>query len=311
MNRLFFGTSLAAALVLSGCQGSTTVPQGTVVAQDQRTRGHSASGSSADLLYVADGKRNVLVYIYPQQGSEWVPSQTIKTVAAPSGICPDTNGDVFVINNTPNQLFEFAHGGTKPKNKINLPATAYGCAVDPATGDLAVPMSNELAIYKNAKGTPKIYTDPYSDSLYMCAYDDAGHLFVSAQGQSGNVIVEFSATSGQFIPITLSQSIPNIGGLQWDGTYLAVNSFEGRHGNSGIYQVKISGSQGQVVHETGLKNVPPGLYSWIQGGSVMVSYFKNLILVYSYPEGGRPQDLVRGSSHKEFKGMAVSVPPST
>jgi hypothetical protein len=57
--------------------------------------------------------------------------------------------------------------------------TPSSCAIDPTTGDLAVTSTHEhVAIYKAAKGAPKLFTDFSFHDILSYGYDDKGNLYV-------------------------------------------------------------------------------------------------------------------------------------
>ena len=98
------------------------------------------SATSGDLLYVANkgASEGVSVLTFPQGTLV----ATIKQIGRVLGICSDTSGNVWMTTlgrgSGPFHAYKFRHGGTKPVEVRNSPRSAYGCAVDPTTGNLAL-----------------------------------------------------------------------------------------------------------------------------------------------------------------------------
>lgn len=172
--------------MLTGCGGS----QPTIGAPGEASRiaTHADPGESwmlpeaksQDLLYVVRGSLGgASVYTYPKGK----PVGNITGISAPNGICTDVAGNVFVVGTNSQQIYEYAHGGSTPIATLddsgNYP---QGCAVDPSSGTLAVaggfPTTANVAIYKNASGTPMIYATPEAGTFIYCTYDDNGNLFM-------------------------------------------------------------------------------------------------------------------------------------
>ncbi|MGA9417995.1 MAG: hypothetical protein WBV40_02515, partial [Candidatus Cybelea sp.] len=203
---------------------------------------------------------------------------------------------------------------------------AWGCAVDPATGDLAVTNFNtgsysaggpgDVAIYQDAKGRPKTYSDPHIDFYYWCAYDSQGDLFVDGSNSSRNHAYPFGllpkgATS--FEDVTLDKKITP-GSLQWLGSDLIVANDKSIVGSERLYRVSFSGSKGTVVGSTALAS-RQNMNSW--GGEYVVSgdnvvgpsYPRRFVSVWSYPKGGEAHRYVGRKGVNEFFGVAVSASP--
>src|SRR6516162_8761686 len=93
----------------------------------------TSDAQTRDLLYVSH--RDGRVYAYAFSAGNL---QGRLTDVQAGGLCSDRNGDVFIPER--NQIREYAHGGTRP---IAVFRNTFGtvfhfCAVDPASGDLAV-----------------------------------------------------------------------------------------------------------------------------------------------------------------------------
>src|SRR5581483_4000271 len=155
-------TLCATLAVLGGCGGSQpplgapgAMPQSHAIGQ------HAAPGkswmmpnaSSQDLLYVTDFD-HVTIYSYPRGKLKG----TLTGFGSTVGACADKLGNVFLTNQIPNVVYEYAHGGTKRIATLKTDVTPVGCAIDSSTGDLAVTgFSKGADIFKKATGKPTFY----------------------------------------------------------------------------------------------------------------------------------------------------------
>jgi hypothetical protein len=220
------------------------------------------------------------------------------------GDCVDQAGHVWIVDWDARTIVEFAHGGTKRLATVkNTQArNLLGCSVDLTTGDLAVtevgPASGGAVwIYANAKGTPKKYAPGFLNAPYFLSYDDAGNLFVDGLDANGAFALgELASGSSGFKSITVNPSVTFPGGVQWDGTNVAIgDQFYQNHHQSAIYQVTVSGSTGSVVGTTLLSGSCDVPQFGLSGSSVVApDDCLNNAGFYSYPAGGAPTNTVTG-----------------
>lgn len=253
-----------------------------------------------DLLYVSDsfpyGSNDVFVYSYPRGKLKG----KLTGFNEPSGQCVDKAGNVFITNFGASQILEYAHGGKSPINTLSDPGYyPLGCSIDPTTGNLAVTnrlstsfTAGDVAIYPHASGTPKSYTDPNFYYYEFCGYDNQGNLYID--GTTKGSALEFATLpsgGASFSTLTLNQGIGFPGGVQWDGTHLAI----GDQSAAVIYEFAISGSSGTKVGSTPLTGSKDVVQFWIHGAKVIgpdaglkdVGY-------YNYPAGGSPTKTITG-----------------
>lgn len=300
----------AAAALLAGCGAPlpTAMPQDMIsriaaaTVQRDRTPSWMAPRVKAQhLLYVTSaGTGSVSVYTYPAGK----PSGKLTGFIKPMGDCVDQAGHIWIVDWDAISIAEFAHGGTKrlATLKNSQARSLLGCSVDPTTGDLAVtevgPASGgAIWIYANAKGTPKKYAPGFLKSPYFLAYDGAGNLF--ADGLDNNYAFAFGelpSGSSSFKSIALNQNVTFPGGVQWDGTNVAVgDQFYQNHHQSAIYQVTVSGSTGSVVGTTPLNGTCDVAQFGLSGSSVIApDDCLNNAGFYSYPGGGTPTNTLTG-----------------
>ncbi len=311
---------------LAGCGGSQAQSNAVLPmrgnAPGQASAAHSwvaRRARTGNLLYVSRyGLGEVSVFSYPKGA----PVGTLTGFETPEGLCSNKNGDIFVVDETAQQVVEYAHGGTSPIATLddsgNLP---HGCAIDPTSGDLAVvgggPPGN-VAIYPQAKGSPTVYQDGSAEYFSYCTYDDQGDLFtvdVYGDNNPGN-IVELSQGSTSFADISVDHRFnEGIHAIQWDGQYLAVGDPSGnQHGAATIYQVSISGSTGNVINTIELRtrqntNPKSGVQFWIQGHTIVSpERFEKRIGLWRYPAGGKPKRTIMLSGGP-LLGLTVSLGP--
>ena len=310
--------------MLAGCSGSSApiTPQSVASAWAQHNGTvavhppafHSwmdASAKHKNLLYITTAHNNeVAVYSYPK-------AKLLGTLTGfnfPEGECVDNSGDVWIADNAlsrygPN-LFEYAHGGTSPIATLtDVQYYPNGCSVDPTTGNLAVAEeygrigSGAFAIYKHAKGRPKQFTDPNIYTPFFCAFDNEGNLFVNGFSKGSDVeFAELPKGSKTFTNLTLNETIYWPGGIQWDGTYLAV----GDQDNPIIYEFMISGNSGTEVSSTPLDGTSDVAQFFILGEKVVASEpAPGTVGFWNYPQGGAATKLF--SVGNEPVGTAVSM----
>jgi len=219
VNQGFIGAlclSVAFAM-LAGC-GALQLPIATSVAVQQTSAiathaEHSKSwmlpsAKTGDLLYVSSSDGSVYVYRYLNRQLVGALSGFIK----PLGECVDRSGNVFItayssVTETSSSIYEYAHGGSSPIATLSDPGHAFGCSIDPSTGNLAVANPYDpanpynvaygsVAIYQGASGSPAMYY-PSDFGIAMCGYDTKGNLYVTVYGsQPGVAQLARLATNG-------------------------------------------------------------------------------------------------------------------
>jgi hypothetical protein len=296
------------------------------------------NSSSGDLLYVSE-LGDIDVYTYP--GGKSV--ATLTGNVGFGGLCSDTDGNVFTahINDSgeSSTIYEYAHGGASPIATLSDPGTAFGCAFDPTTGNLAVANNTDdnnpddegdVAIYPSETGPPTIYYNESFFRYYFCAYDGEGNLYitavVSASGGPKPVLVGLVKGGSSLVQISLSKALfwestqfyPSV---QWDGQHMTVSSalvdrkVHPIRPEFQVYRLSISGSTATVIGTTTLKtgdrNFHMGQLS-IQGKTLLAPYINKgqKVGFWSYPDGGMPSPIVSVSAppgQARLWGLTVSV----
>jgi hypothetical protein len=309
LNLLRTAVLTAAAGLLAGC-GAPQLPVAPSVGQ-AAVRQPAGGG----YLYVSTGGPAIYEFVYPSG----VQVADITLGGRTFGACSDTNGNVFVTDQSGNvsgTIYEFANGGSKPSSTLTEAENAEDCSFDATTGNLAVVnassgnyQNGSVAIYAGAQGTPVLRGAPmYFAEVHSCAYDDAGDLFIAGPAyRSGSplALAELVKGASSFQQISLNQQVGSMGadyGVQWSGKELAVTELPQRgRGSAVIYRVAISGAVGSVNGSTTLethskKNSLQSAWTWIVGGSVLAPSRAG-IEIWSYPKGGKRKALIiaRGS----------------
>jgi hypothetical protein len=309
-----------AALAACGAPQTTTTPPVQQNAPNAQNAGREQSwmlpeAKSEDLLYVAN-VYTITVYSYPRGKLVG----TLQDFYTPYGECVDKTGDVYITDGKFGKIYEYAHGGTKPIHTVNDPSyLAYGCAVDPTTGNLAVANysdnsghSGNVAIYRKARGFPKSYVGYGFYYYYYLGYDPKGNLYVDGLFGSygdGFEFGELRKGRGKINPILLGQSVAGPGGIQWDGKYVALGDSAG----AVIYQYTFAGSKATLqgtTHLTGAGD-PVGQFG-IVGSSVVTAnqfFSGSAVLVYPYPAGGAATKTITNGVFYPFS--AVVSPASS
>jgi hypothetical protein len=330
---------LCLGAMLAGC-GSSSLSAPASIGAVSQSRPHQLSGrswmdptaSGQDLLYITNGE-DAYVYTYPQGRRVG----KLPGFVSALGECVDSAGDVFVVtlanqSGSSGIIYEYAHGGTQPIATLNDPAGGYGCAIDPASGNLAVanmadsnnPYGDygDVAVYADAQGNPTMYYSTVYGGFGLCGYDTSGNLYLSApsfQYGDRSQLVRLPADSSNFEQVSLAVKLYNWGAspsVQWDGKHMTVSSAVERQPVY-LYRLRISGDSATVVGTTTLsskKNVLKSGQIWIQGKRVLgADYFrggKGGIDSWSYPNAGQPQSIVANKSNLFPFGIAVTLAAS-
>jgi hypothetical protein len=252
-----------------------------------------------DLLYISDGNGEVTVYTYWQKTLVRV----LTGFARPMGECVDKADDVFITDYAAKQIVEYAHDGERPIAKLDdSPYAPYACSVDLTSGSLAV--ANEagnasqgnIAVYTDARGMPKVYTDATISDFQACAYDNDGNLLAS-NGEAGTRTSYFAwlpKGGGKLLNVNIpgplqSWTWESVNGIQWDGRYYVIDADE-------LYRVSVLNGQGYYIGQTYLQVDGATGPFWIynihlkkQGTQVVGPYNDfsyGSVDYWNYPSGG-------------------------
>jgi hypothetical protein len=307
--RDFVGSSAAIA-ILSACGGSPSLASfapATPVAAPQRD-----AKKGGPLLYVV-GQKAVYVLDFP--------SGKLRATIQEQGYaaCSDKKGNVFIAGD--HGLDEFGHGGTAPIAHLVLPYTTNGCSFDPTTKTLAATSGGYVAIFHHEQNPAVMYSSGFSAS--ECGYDGTGNLYVDGYAYP-NVFSFAVQPRGlrDFSQVTLPSGMnATAGQVQWDGTYITIESGVGQTNALQIYQLTVPNTYKAKLAGTvtlSLPSIDPGL-SWIHTATsqIIVPYeigyssTTSSLGYWKYPAGGPPTKTMPkkfGSKSGALLGVTLSVP---
>jgi hypothetical protein len=251
LRQLRVGFVVCAAALMAACAGNGAFAPAPSPLQAASPARHGAGASwmaerlgPQNLLYVSNGNGLVNIYRYWQRNLVGV----LTDFTTPMGMCVDKAQNVYVTDYGTMKIVEYAHGAMKRIKTIDdSPYLPYGCAVDLATGDLAVANyeidkysyngnTGNIAIYKKGEGKPAFYGQNLGRFTSL-AYDDHGDLLATDQNYyyySYFDQIEFGYLpnkSKKLLNMTLpnpnsSSGWPYVESIGYDGTYWVVASYD-------------------------------------------------------------------------------------
>ena len=307
------------AVLTSGCAGAQ-LPAESPARPAVLLSGPQAKPGA--LLYASTIEGHAFIFSYPHGGL--VGTFTIGSGGDHVwGACADSRGDVYFTvetSATSSVIEEYAPAGNTPIATLRDDGyVAADCASDPSTGDLAVASydqgtsgADNVAVYKNARGTPKRYVDSKM-SVAFCGYDSQGNLF--ADGNGAYQLAELAKGAKSFKNLTLSPALVRPGGVEWDGTNLAIEDSGFARRFAAIERVQLSSSGATVLGTTHLHGLANrGVTFWLAGGDVVTTAGQQDTLVgrWAYPGGGKPVKIfhAKGIRGEELYGVAISAAPT-
>jgi hypothetical protein len=183
------------------------------------------------------------------------------------------------------EIAEFKVGGATPIRVLRTGAYTSGCAIDPATGDLAALnlISGGVTIFHKARGKGKVISG--SGEAYFDGYDNQSNLFVDGSGNHGFALVELKNGSNALVTIATSNTVEFPGSVQRDGQYLTVTD----QGADAIYRYTVSGTNATLKGTVLLSRAADCAASWIERPYVYCADAGNNDgEVFKYPAGGSP-----------------------
>jgi hypothetical protein len=239
----FTAFGCAAALVLGGC--GSLQPPAAGAAQRQGASPMKTSLSKQDLIYVTNRDSEVTVYSLATQTLVAV----LTRFTSPMGECVDAGGNVYITDSSAEEVFEYAHGGSKPvKTFDDSPDTPHTCAVDPITGSLAVANDDgssregNIAIWPQGSDQPTRYTNSTLDNFVGCAYDANGNLLTTNGGAFAWLVHGGSTLVNIVIPpAKAGGKWGGLAGIQWDGRFFVLD------GGQYVYRVSVLHGLGYYI----------------------------------------------------------------
>jgi len=187
------------------------------------------------------------VYVYTMPGM--VLKATLTGFSGPQGECADAHGNIFIANTNTFQVLEYSRTGTLVNTFTDTYGYPVGCAIDPATGNLAVTDifgfsgAGQVVVWAgaNPSSTPTTLSNPSQYYYYFAGYGPGSSLWVDGRDSSGFYILSgCGASSCSTIPVS-GGTINFPGAVQWDNTRSTWVVFD-QSGSGGNDSYPISGS---------------------------------------------------------------------
>jgi hypothetical protein len=270
-------------LALTGCAAPALQHSPLAPAMATRTTPDRERKRHEDLIYVATGD-NIYALSYSSGKLRF------DLGISGYGLCADAKGDVFVTRGY-DGIREYNHEG-KLIGTIAETDIALSCAVDPTTGDLAVPYDasgeNYVIVYSPALTRINAYGDGGVALWGLTTYDAAGNLFVDGLS-GGNILAELKKGSSAFVNYTPGKPFDKLDSLQSYGKLLAIPN----PSTEAIYQVKIFDQIVEIRKASYLKgwhsaySDRTGVQTWLEDGTFIAQYGQGAQLgLWAYPQGG-------------------------
>lgn len=264
--------------------------------------------SASQLLYVSDvATFDVYVYRYPSLEL----AGKLQGFRDPQGECADASGNVWIADTQSSQMIEYAHGGNKPLAKLADPlGYPAGCAVDAASGDLAVTNlygfsgAGSVLVFKSARGTPKVYANPNLYYYYFSAYDRNGDLYVSgATSRHGYLLAVLPHGSSSIRLVKIGGGTLYFPGtVAWIGSSLVLGDQRCKNRMAScFYELRVSGESARVTGTTPLSGSCDVVQAWVDSTQIVggdaAAYCRkrrSTVNVWAYPAGGNPRSSISG-----------------
>lgn len=266
------------------------------------------AASAGPLLYISDFY-NFDVYVYSVPSLKRVGKLT--GFFEPEGECSDAHGDVWIAITGDELMEEFKPGDKTPIKTLSDPlGYPVGCAVDAATGNLAVANifgasgPGGILVYKNAGGTPAFYANPNQFYYYFDAYDAKGNLYASGM-TSKDAYSLSSLRVGKKSMSSLSVHGGTLyfpGTVLWNGSSLVLGDQQCGGGTSScLYEASVSGTTVSITKKIPLTGSCDVIQVALQNSQLFGGNYEYCTHVknssvdrWAYPAGGKPLQSVTG-----------------
>ncbi len=239
--------------------------------------------------YISDfGNSELFEFSYPKHDSS---IGSISGVTNAQGECTNVLYGIgkktfWVTASGSDAIDEFNVGGTSPiKTLTTSTGEPVGCAINPATGDLAATIisTGQVVIYTKASGSGTVSQSPLIEAFFD-GYDKSGNLYVDGFNNAGGVgFVELPKGTNTWETLSTSNSIEFPGQVQYDGKYITVNDQEAH----AIFGYTCSGTSCTLGQTTALNGSSDCDQTWIAKGYVICPDAGNVDgEIYKYPAGG-------------------------
>ena len=218
------------------------------------------------MLYVV-GQKGVYVLDFP--------SGKLRATIQEQGYaaCSDKKGNVFIAGRPRARRVRSRRHA--PIAHLVLPYTTNGCSFDPTTKTLAATSGGYVAIFHHEQNPAVMYSSGFSAS--ECGYDGTGNLYVNGYAYPNvfSFAVQPRGLREHFSQVSLPSGMnATAGQVQWDGTYITIESGVGQTNALQIYQLTVPNTYKAKLAGTvtlSLPSIDPGL-SWIHTATSQISF---------------------------------------
>jgi|SRR5580700_172024 hypothetical protein len=182
----------------------------------------SPDAALAPRLYFASNDGTNDVYIYTMPGMQL--KGTLTGFSEPQGMCNDTHGNIYIANTSDFNVLEYSRTGTLLNTYPDAYGYPVGCAVDPATGNLAVfdifglSGAGQVLVFSSPSGSPTVLTNPSGYFYYFGGYGPGSDLWVAGRDPSGTYQLSVCGSSSCSTLALTGGTIYFPGAVQWDGS---------------------------------------------------------------------------------------------
>jgi hypothetical protein len=327
MTTWFPRCALGASVILISACGGPQAPISAVPVPNALSRSWMLpEAKTQDLVYISAefGSSGASTYILslPQ-------GKLVGQLSVFGPLCSDSFGNVWIAEaSNPyekgKKLLEYAHGGEKPIRTLHVPnMSAFACAVDPTSGDVAaVGGGHKVDIYNSGSSRPKIVACklPY---LVGLTYDSTGNLFIlgGTLGHQKPQVLKIAELPKGATKIEILRGFQTDrrghSGFEWDGKYLTLGDGLNEGGHE-IFRYEIGRNR---LKSRGVVELADGDFAylahyWIRGSKAVATAWCGSnsacapIFLYNYPAGGQPiKEIGEGIVPSDGGAVTISVAP--
>ncbi|MGA7356263.1 MAG: hypothetical protein WA431_03770 [Candidatus Cybelea sp.] len=242
---------------------------------------------------------SLLVFDYPKSDKQ---IGSIGDISEVQGECANVlfgagKKSFWVTASGNDQIDEFKVGGSNPIKTLSAPSgdVPVGCAMDPASGNLAATIINTgaVVIYTKASGSGTVSQSPLVEAFFA-GYDKGSNLYVDGFNSEGTFgFVELKKGSSTWETLSTTNSVEFPGQVQFDGKYITVNDQEAHD----IFGYTCQGTSCTLKRTVSLTGSSDCDQTWIGNRVVFCPDAGNLdVEVYKYPAGGSPIAILTGTA---------------
>jgi hypothetical protein len=249
------------------------------------------------------GEGSLLEFDYPKSDKEI--GEITYGVSEAQGECANVlfgagKQTFWVTASGADEIEEFKVGGRSSIKTLSTPSgdVPVGCAMDPATGNLATTIINTgaVVVYTKASGSGTVSQSPLIEAFFA-GYDKGSNLYVDGfNNQDAFGFVELKKGSSTWETLSTSNSVEFPGQVQFDGKYITVYDQEAHD----VFGYTCKGTNCTVKRTVSLSGSPDCNQTWIGIGDLFCPEAGGDVEVYKYPAGGSPIAILSGTYAELF-----------